>query len=51
MHVNGDEYTYFGHKNWTLLRKHVYTVEQYCRREFNGKILAKKDMKTVLKKL
>ena len=50
MQVNGDEYTYFGHKNWTLLRKHVYAVEQYCKREFNGKIPAKKDMKTVLAK-
>ena len=48
MQVNGDEYTYFGHKNWTLLRKHVYAVEQYCKREFNGKIPAKKDLKTVL---
>jgi hypothetical protein len=50
MQVNGDQYTYFGHKNWTLLRKHVYAVEQYCKREFNGKIPAKKDMKTVLAK-
>ena len=48
MQVNGDEYTYFGHKNWTLLCKHVYPVEQYCTREFNGKIPAKKDLKTVL---
>ena len=49
MQVNGDEYTYFGHKNWTLLRcKHVYAVEQYCKRELKGKIPAKKDLKTVL---
>ena len=48
MQVNGNEYTHFGHKNWTLLRKHVYAVEQYCKRKFNGKILAKKDLKTVL---
>ena len=50
MQVNGDQYTYFGYKNWTLLCKHVYAVEQYCKREFNGKIPVKKDMKTVLAK-
>ena len=47
---NIDEYMYYGQKNWTLLRKHVHAVEQYCKNEYNGKRPAKKDIKFVLRK-
>ena len=48
--VNCDEYMFYGQKNWSLLRKHVHAVEQYCKSEYNGKLPAKKDLKFVLKK-
>ena len=48
--VNSDEYMFYGQKNWSLLRKHVHAVEQYCKSEYNGKLPAKKDLKFVLKK-
>ena len=48
--VNSDEYMFYGQKNWSLLRKHVHAVEQYCKSEYNGKLPAKKDLTFVLKK-
>ena len=49
--VNSDEYMFYGQKNWSLLRKHVHAVEQYCKSAYNGKLPAKKDLKFVLKRL
>ena len=48
--VNSDEYMFYDQKNWSLLRKHVHAVKQYCKSEYNGKLPAKKDLKFVLKK-
>ena len=48
--VNSDGYMFYGQKNWSLLRKHVHAVEQYCKCQYNGKLPGKKDLKFVLKK-
>ena len=35
-----DECKYFssGHKNWSLIRRDVYLIEDYCKKNFGGKI-------------
>ena len=48
MQVNGVEYTYFGHRNWTLLRKHVYAANSIVRGSSMKKFRSKKDLNTVL---
>ena len=35
---NNDNYYEGGIKNWTLLRKHVYALQSYCKKSMNGKI-------------
>ena len=49
--VSSDEYMFYSQKNWSLLRRHVHAVEQYCKSDYNGKFPAKKDHKFVLKRL
>ena len=48
--ANRENYLLNGSKNWSLLRKHVYLVEQYSKKHFGGKIPAKKDVTAVLEK-
>ena len=48
--ANRENYLLNGNKNWSLLRKHVYLVEQYSKKHFGGKIPAKKDVTAVLEK-
>ena len=47
---NREDYLLHGSKNWSLLRKHVYLVEQYCKKYFRGKIPGKQDIAQVLEK-
>jgi hypothetical protein len=47
---NKDTYTVNGMKNWSLLRKHVYLVQEYCKKNLGGKIPAKQDMEAILDK-
>ena len=49
-HANKTEYMVNGNKNWSLLRKHVYLVEEYCKKNFGGKIPGKQDIKSILEK-
>lgn len=46
--ANRENYSLNGSKNWSLLRKHVYLVEQYSKKHFGGEIPAKKDVTAVL---
>ena len=39
-----------GNKNWSLLRKHVYLAEEYCKKNLGGKIPGKQDIQIVLEK-
>ena len=48
--ANREHYLLNGNENWSLLRKHVYLVEQYSKKHFGGKIPAKKDVTAVLEK-
>ena len=41
---NKDTYNVNGIKNWSLLRKHVYLVQEYCKKNLGGKIPAKQDV-------
>lgn len=43
-----EDYLVNGHKNWSLLRKHVYLVEQYCEQHLGGRIPAKPHISGVL---
>ena len=35
-------------KNWSLLRKHVYAVEKYCKQHFEGRLPARQDIGKIL---
>ena len=48
--ANRENYLLTGDKNWSLLHKHVYLVEQYSKKHFGGKNPAKKDVTAVLEK-
>jgi len=48
--VNKAAYPVNGTKNWSLLRKHVYLVEEYCKKNLSGKIPGKQDMGNILDK-
>ena len=48
--ANRENYLLNGSKNWSLLRKHVYLVEQYSKKHFGGRLPAKKDITAVLVK-
>ena len=37
-----------GNKNWSLLRKHVYAVEKYCKVHFEGRLPARQDISKIL---
>ena len=37
-----------GYRNWQCLRKHVYALQGYCKKHFNGKLPPKHELKTVL---
>ena len=43
-----EDYFINGSKNWTLLRKHTYLVEKYCKDHMGGKIPAKQDVGELL---
>ncbi len=43
-----EDYCINSNKNWTLLRKHVYLVEKYCKDHMGGKIPAKQDVSELL---
>ena len=43
-----EDYFINGSKNWTLLRKHTYLVEKYCKDHMRGKIPAKQDVGEIL---
>ena len=45
-----DEVTYTrnGHRNWPLIRKHVYLIENYCKKNLGGKILPKHKLTKIL---
>ena len=49
--VNEVAYLVNGYKNWSLLRKHVYLVEEYCKKNFRGKIPGKQDSGNILEKV
>ena len=48
MEENANRYFEGGVKKWTLLRKHVYLVEKYCKDNFRGKIPAKHNVSNIL---
>ena len=48
--VNKAAYLVNGTKHWSLLRKHVYLVEEYCKKNFRGKIPGKQDIRNILEK-
>ncbi len=45
---NANLYMVNGSKNWSLLRKHVFIVEKYCKEHFSGKIPAKHNLSDIL---
>ena len=48
--ANKTTYIVNGNKNWSLLRKHVYLVEEYCKKNLGGKIPGKQDIESILEK-
>lgn len=42
------EYIENGHKSWPLLRRHVYLIESYCKKNFWGKIPPKHKLSDIL---
>lgn len=51
LELNKEHYLINGqHKNWSLLRKHVYIVEQYCKQNMGGRIPGKHRIKDILSK-
>ena len=47
-HAQKEDYLVNGQKNWSLLRKHVYAVEQYCKEHLGGRLPAKQDVSEIL---
>ena len=45
---NAHLYMVNGNKNWSLLRKHVFIIEKYCKDHFSGKIPAKHNISDIL---
>ena len=45
---NANLYMVNGNKNWSLLRKHVFIIEKYCKDHFSGKIPAKHNISDIL---
>ena len=43
-----ESYTDNGFRNWQLLRKHVYAIQEYSKKYLNGKIPPKHQLKNVL---
>ena len=43
-----EDYLINGQKNWSLLRKHVYAVQQYCKQNFGGRLPAKQHISGIL---
>ena len=37
-----------GHKNWPLIRRHVYLIENFCKKKFGGKIPLKHKLSDIL---
>ena len=48
MHENGNKYIEGGIKKWSLLRKHVFIVEKYCKKHFNGSIPPKHKLSDII---
>lgn len=42
--ANRENYLLNGNKNWSLLRKHVFLVEQQSKKHFGGKIPTMEDV-------
>ena len=42
------DYILNGNKNWSLLRKLVYAIEQYCKQHFGGRLPARHDIFKIL---
>jgi hypothetical protein len=42
------KYVCNGHKNWHLIRRHVYLIEGYCKKNFGGKIPPKHKLSEIL---
>ena len=45
---NGPDYYVDNFRNWSLLRRHVYLIETYCKRNFGGKIPPKQSLSYIL---
>ena len=50
LQANRAAYMVNGNQNWSLLRKHVYLVQEYCKKYLGGKIPAKQDFGGILDK-
>ena len=48
MKENGSHYIDGGVKKWTLLRKHVYIIEEHCKKHFGGRIPPKHKLSDIL---
>ena len=47
-HLKKMDYLLNGNKNWILLRKHVYAIEQFCKQHFGGRLPARHDTSKIL---
>ena len=43
-----EHYLVNGQRNWSLLRKHVFAVQQYCKQHLGGRLPAKQDISQIL---
>ena len=50
LQTNRAAYMINGNQNWSLLRKHVYIVQQYCKKNLRGKIPGRQDIARILDK-
>ena len=48
MKENSSHYIDGGVKKWTLLRKHVYIIEEHCKKHFGGRIPPKQKLSDIL---
>ena len=46
--VKKEDYLVNGQRNWSLLRKHVFVLQQYCKRHLGGRLPAKQDISEIL---
>ena len=48
--ANKTAYIVSGNKYWSLLRKHIYLLEEYCKKNLGGRVPGKQDIQIVLEK-